>query len=136
MTDPVAALIVLLRADPTVSGLVTDRIYWGELPRTENTSQPQPAIVLKPAGGGLIGGGYAKYGDRRVDVFCYGETLNDSWLVYAALRARLKQMRAEVWDGTALKWARESSGGVTDRDPRTQWPLTLSSWQVLAAEPV
>lgn len=132
--DPIAALVAFLKADADVAALAGTRVFAGELPRTENTAMPRQAVVLGPAGGGALGGGYQRYGDGRVDAYCYGATPRESWVLYLAVHVALKQLRREVHSGVLLHWARPSAGGATGRDPETDWPLTLSSWQVLASE--
>lgn len=133
--DPIAALRTTLLADHDVATITNERIFGGELPDSESKSQPRAAVVLKPAGGaGNPGGGYQQYGKTRVDVICFGETLNESWAVYLATYAALKGIRRVVSDGVLLHSADVSSKGVTARDAVKQWPITYSSWLVLAAE--
>lgn len=132
--DPIAALHTVLLADPTVAGLVVDRVYGLELHPDVTDSMPRAAIVLSPAGGGLLGRGSQQFGDIRVDVTCYGETLYESWLVYLAAYDVLKAIERRKVNGVLLHWARPSSRGDNARDPEKQWPTCYSSWQVLAAE--
>jgi hypothetical protein len=132
--DPLAALVSFLRADEAIAERLGSRVFAGELPREENDQMPRMAIVLNPAGGGLIGNGYQAYGDKRIDVDCYGQTKRESWLLYLDLHAALKGLRRAVHEEVLLHWARLSSGGRALRDPRTDWPLTISSWQILASE--
>lgn len=128
--DPIAALVAYLKAVPVAGG----RVYGGELPRAQNASMPRAAVVLKGAGGGVLGQGYQNYGDLRVDADCYGESPLAGWQLYLEVYALLKHLRREVAAGVLLHWAKSSSRGISARDPETDWPLTVSSWQVLASE--
>ncbi|MGH3029273.1 MAG: hypothetical protein ACRDNE_00625 [Gaiellaceae bacterium] len=129
--DPLAAVIRFLKADTAVQARTSGRVFGGELPKTEITSMPRVAVLLRPAGGGLIGRAYQGYGDKRVDIDCYGSTPNEGWLLHLDVAAALKDLRHEVHADVLLHWARASSDGMTARDPKTDWPLTYSSWQVL-----
>lgn len=134
MPDPIEALREFLLADAAVDGRVDSRIFAGELPRGQTDAMPREAIVLRPGGGGAIGNAYQAYGDVRIDVICYGATPHGSWLVYLDAHAALKDLKRKVFAETLLHWARPSAKGSTGRDPVKDWPLTLSSWQVLASE--
>lgn len=131
--DPIESLVQLLQADSSISALVGSKVYGGGIPRSENTNMPQPAVTLKPAGGGMMGTETANWGDMRVDVDCFAATEYDSWQLYLVVAAALKGLRRQSVSGVLLHWARPSSRGLTAIDPMTEWPVTISSWQVLAS---
>lgn len=137
--DPLAAIRTVLLADPAVAALVTTRIFGGEVPETENSAMPRACIALSPAGG-PGDNGFVDVGVNRVDLFSYGATMHEAWLVYIAAYEALKQMPRQRVAGTGgaanvlLHSARPSSKGNLGRDPVKQWPLCLSSWLVTAAE--
>lgn len=132
--DVVAAVVAFLNADAAVAARTQGRVYGGELPRDQNVSMPQPAVVLRPAGGGALGRAYQQFGDQRIDAYSYGATVRDAWLLHLDVRAALKQMRRQTLAGTVLHWARISSDGTTAIDPVTQWPCATASYQVLAGD--
>lgn len=132
--DPVAAVVAYLSSDDAVSARVGSRVFGGELPRREAKNMPRECVLLKPAGGGLLGTADQEYGDTRLDVDCYGETPHEAWLLYLDVAAALKGLRRGVHAGTLLHWARPSTRGTLARDPDTDWPIAVCSWQVLAAE--
>lgn len=135
MPDPIEALRAFLRADAAIDGRVDGRVFAGELPRKETEQMPREAVVIRPGGGpDAIGGGYQSYGDLRLDVLCYGSTPHNAWLLHLDVHAALKDLKRKVFAETLLHWARPSVKGQTGRDPEKDWPLTLSSWQVLASE--
>lgn len=141
--DPLWALVKMLRDDATISELGA-QVFAGEIPRIEvggdpaRGIQPMPkrVVLLNAAGGGLIGRAFQEYGDVRVDVHCYGQTRRDAWIVHLAVRTALKQMRSQTISGVRLMWARAAGGGIVTREPDTEWPITLSSWQMLVGETV
>lgn len=134
MTNAVGAIVAMLKADTALSAAVSSRVYGGELPKAQITDMPRAAVVVSRAGGGFIGGGYQDYGDLRINVACYADTPRAADIIYGLVHDALKQMRRGVWSETLLHWANVSSEGVTGRDPDTDWPVCLSSWQVLASE--
>lgn len=77
---------------------------------------------------------YVQVGDHRVDVMSFGENPYEADRLHRAVYGALKQMRRNVQGQAMLHWAKPSSTGTALRDPDTEWPYTLSSWQVLVAE--
>lgn len=132
--DPVTALVQFLKADADLAARVSTRVFGAELPRNQTDAMPRAAVVVQPAGGGLMGLEYQSWGDVRMDVDCYGSTPFESWTTYLMAYRALKMMEAQVVAGVLLKWAKPSAKGNTARDPDTDWPVTLSSWQVLVGE--
>lgn len=135
IADPVAALVAFLKVDATVLSLVNSRVYGAELPDSQTASMPQGAIVVRPVGGGgmSINGSYVQVSDARMDVTAYGATPYEADRIRRAVTGVLKQMRKNVQGKTMLFWARYS-GGAMGRDPDTEWPMALSSWQVFFSE--
>jgi hypothetical protein len=133
--DPVVALIAYLRSNAALTVLIGTRVFGAELPENQVAFMPQRSVVLRRAGGGLLmGEGYMRLGDFRLDVTCYGETPYQASQVNLALYEALKQMRRNVQGSALLHWANPSGGGIALRDPDAEWPLVFSSWQVLASE--
>lgn len=117
-----------------MAALVSTRVYGGELPKGDVALMPRATVVVKRAGGGVIGTAYQDYSDVRVDVIGYGANLLQADQVFLTVHDALKHMRSAVYASTLLHWARLSAGAFTGRDPDTDWATCLSSWQVLASE--
>jgi hypothetical protein len=132
--DSVNAVYALLKADTALQARVGPRVFNKELPAAEDVLMPRACVVISPSGGGSLGRAYQQYGDVRVDAFCYGGTLNEAWLVYLDVKAAMKKIERDVWASVLVHWANQSSAGALARDPVSQWPLCLSSYQVLVAE--
>lgn len=132
--DPIKGVIEWLRLDEDVAALAASRVYFGRLPDNEKPNMPRPLVTVQAAGGGFLGGGYQDYGDRRLDVDCYGSSDYQAWLVHLAVRGALKHLRRQVSEGVLLHWARPSSEGIQGRDPETDWPVVFASFQLLASE--
>lgn len=136
--SPARALVAYLRGVPAIATIVDTRVFLEELPQAESKEMPRPAIVVASAGGGLMGHGQL-YGDRRFDLLCYAESAARSRDLYEEVRAAMKALLRETVADTSttavlLHWARISTDGTTSRDPKTDWPVTGSSWQVLASD--
>lgn len=136
--SPIRAVVAYLRTRPGVAALAGTRVFTEELPEDQNDLMPRQAVVVSSAGGGLMGHGQL-YGDRRMDIVCYGPTRAKSRELYEEVRAAMKDLeRQRVADSPStfvlLHWARISADGNTARDVGTDWPVTGSSWQVLASD--
>lgn len=139
--DPLLALIAFLKADSTIDDLTNGRVFGVELPEKDTATSfaienmPIGAIVLRPSGGAqLIGNAYQRFGDGRVDVVCYGAKPRSARTLYLAAHGALKHLKRSTWAECVLHWARPAGGPLSLRDPDTEWPFTLSVWQVLANE--
>lgn len=136
ITNPFTALRSFLRADTSVNTITQGRVFAGEIPDSEVSKMPRESILLTGAGGGIApySSSYIEISDQRMDMFCYGPTPVVAFNVYQALHGALKQMRRNVQGQTLLHWAILSGGAQTLRQEDTEWPLTLSTWQVLWSE--
>lgn len=129
-----------LQADTDVAAIVGTqagygvRVFGGELPRQLVASMPRASVVVKAAGGGLLGQAQQRYGDQRVDVDCYGATPHEAWDVYLEVAAAFDALDAAVHGDTLLSSANVSSRGIQARDPETDWPVVVATWQVLAGK--
>lgn len=137
MAEPnlISALIALLKADADVNTATGGRVWGGEVPSGQVDAMPQASVVVQAAGGlGVFGRGYQRHSDKRVDVICYADSPRAAYQLWLQVRPVLKHMRRQVQAGTVLHWARPSGDATQARDPDTDWPAVLSTWQVLAAE--
>lgn len=136
--DVVRGTVAFLRAQPGVTAITGNRVFAEELPESEHHLMPRAAIVVSSAGGGLLGNSN-RFGDRRVDVICYGASPMKARQLHNEIRAALKGLVRQVVTDSAstkvlLHWARISADGRVGRDPNTDWPVCGSSWQILAAD--
>lgn len=135
-TNPYTALRRFLLSDPSVYATAGGRVFVVELPDKEIASMPRSCVIIRGTGGGQMPAstGYLEVGDIRIDIACYGETPLAAFELNLAVRGALKQMRRNVQAATVLHWAQPAGGPNTEREPDTEWPLTLSTWQVLWSE--
>lgn len=133
MVDPIAAVLAVLKADADVAALAANRVFGGEVPRTEVEHMPRAAVVVSGAGGP---GGYAymDFAKVRIDVDCYAATPRDAWLLHLAVRTKLKHLRRTHAKGVLIHSADVSADGSSGVDPETDWPVTVSSYLLSVAE--
>jgi hypothetical protein len=136
MPDPVEGLIAFLLADADLASLVSTRVYGVELPFSEADNQPQKAVVLRHAGGGVGVGSDSvlDVGTLRVDAFNYGETPYEARKVRRASYRALKKM-GRTKQGTVVLLSAVQAGGPVDlRFSATDWPAVIESWILMHAE--
>lgn len=131
--DLVGSLRYYLLLDGPVSAAVGTRVFGEELPESEINNMPRPCTVLRSSGGPGMGG-YARIGNYRVDVRCYGETPYRAKQVWFAVYNALKHMPRTNSNGVLVHSARPEVMPIHMREPDTDWPLTFGSFLVLAAE--
>jgi len=133
--DLIAALIAILKADAQVAALAGTRVFGIELPKSEAASMPRQAIVLQPSGGAtLVGGSYVEHTAQRVDLFAYGETPYQAYILGRAAAVALKQIRRRVAVAVLVHWVDPAGGYITGRDPDADWPIVFQSFQAFYAE--
>jgi hypothetical protein len=131
--DVTGALRTFLLADAGVSALTT-QVYAGSLPREIQGLPDSPtAVVLRRAGGGIIGA-VNRFGDKRMDVDCYGTNEKAASDLFDAVYAALKGMGTTVVGQVLIHWAICTADGTSGHDPQTTWPVCVGTFQVLAAE--
>lgn len=131
--DVIGAVRTYLIADGGVSAATGGRVFGGELDHDEAALQPRAAVVLRYAGGGALGRAQ-NFGDRRIDLDCYGATAKEAADVWDACRMALKALTRRKVGNVLLHWAALSADGASGHDPQTGWPLCLGTFQVLAAD--
>ena len=139
--DVASALRAFLRADADVIAIATAaRVYAGEMPAAEAALQPRAAVVLAMAGG-PGDRGHVRIGRTRVDIRSYGATGFEATRLSNAVHEALKELsRVRVSSGapaitpTLIHSVMSESGPTPLRDADGDWPMTLRTYEVLAAE--
>lgn len=140
----VAALRKYLLSDADVNTLSGGRVFGNELPDAEAALMPRKCVVINSAGlgsRGLAARSYMPISSRTKVVRCYGETPYDTRLLFNAVDRALKLLsrRLVTPDGLSaqLLYSAVSTGGVTTaREQQTDWPVSFSSYDVLASDVV
>ncbi len=134
--DWLADLTTYLLADATVVAQVSARGYRVEMPSGEIANQPRKAFVIRHAGGPGSGPGvddYLDVGTERMDVFHYGANFAEAHTVRRAVHTALKSINRLIQGTTLIYWA-TPSGPVDVRFTEPDWPATIETWLVFAAE--
>lgn len=131
------ALRLFLLADPVVAPLVDGRVFANEIPDEEAEFMPRKTVLISSAGSAYLStanSSYQQVDARMKDVRCYGESPYESRRLWDAVNAALKNMRRHLRGDCLLYSAVKIGGPETMREPDDEWPLSFSSYQVLAAE--
>lgn len=137
--DVVAAIVAFLRATPSVTAVVGDHVYGGELPRdlpADGTGMPTQCVVIQasPGGYGAYRRSFIKAGHSRIDLRCYGPDPIGAMEVYRAIHPVLKHAPQFSQDGTLIYSINQEIGASALREPDTLWPFVFTSYDVFAAE--
>lgn len=129
--DELTALVEWLSLDDVIREAIDDRIFGHELPDEQASVMPRACVVISNAGG--FTEGLPEVLDRsRVDVRCYGATLDEAKALAVQVARRFRELRRFVAaNGTVLHPARRSGGFVPLREQIGGWPLILRSWLVV-----
>lgn len=134
MIDLLEAVIEILKADPGIVEIVSDRIFGESLPRDEIEHMPRPVVVVQSAGG-LERTGTGTTINRRFDIWCWAasdyEAARLDGVVYDAVKAI---SRYTTIKGCLVHSAGLSGGPTFLNDPDTDWPAYVRSINVTADE--
>lgn len=132
--DPEAALVAYLKADADLVALVAAYVFAGELPANITKLMPRKALVLRASGGvSLTGDSFVEHDTGRFDLFAFGETPKEASLVMRTAELAMKRLRRSVHANTLLHWAKPAGGGISGREPQTEWPRQFQSFQLFYA---
>lgn len=148
IVDVTAALVALATLDAAVGGvreLAGERIYGEELPREYATPGVAPlyALVFRDSGSGALREEHFAYASQyRIDVWSYGPTPFEAARLRRRIQGLLKQMnRTVVTVGAGaeavkvlLHSAIRTAGPITFRDPVTDWPIQVLTFEIAAAD--
>lgn len=129
--DLSAALRILLMEDPTVNGLVEERVYVEDLPESEHSKMPRSCIVIRQAGG-LPVRSWEPYQNMRYDIFCYGKDRYESGKVDRAVTEKLHNLDREVANDTLLHIA-IVQGARSFKAGDTGWPVVHRSINLIGS---
>lgn len=135
--DPLVAVRIYLLADAGVAALASTRVFAAELPSAEASEMPRATVVIAAAGGGGASPGarsHVPVGGVRIDVKCYGASPAEASELHYATLSALKTIGRTFVDGTLLHSCVVEGGPFSLREPDVDWPLVLSTYQLLAAE--
>ena len=116
-----------------LAALLDTRIFAVELPASQSGAMPRKALVISPAGG-LGSNDFVEIAGIRFDLLCYGETPGEADRVRRAAHGALQQMSRKTHLDVILHSATLSGGPTHFRDQDTDWPVSMETWRVTAAE--
>ena len=134
MSDPIAAVISLLGADPVVAGMAPGALYGGEMPADGVALLPRAAVVVSASGGvSLTQGSYVEHDTQRIDVTCYGKTPREAEVLSKNVALVLRRVRRVTVAATLIHWIDSAGGVMSGRERDGGWPTAFQSFQVFHA---
>lgn len=136
IASPLAALVTWLAGRPELHTLVEGRVYGAELPPGAAASMPRKAVLCRYAGMGTGPGArdYVRRGSARVDLWCYGETPYEAERVRLVAYAALKELERALVGTTLIFPVVKLAGPIPIRDPDTDWPIVVDTYQLATGE--
>lgn len=136
--DPLVAIVSYLEDDSELAGIVSGRIFGGELPREEVPSMPRSCVVITASGrvSNGLDRSYARIGVPRYDCRFYAEDQITAMRCYWAANRAMRAMRPHDREGVRLLNALIEGGPMSLVDQDTDWPLVWASYGVTASEMV
>jgi len=132
--DLEAGVMAYLATGADVVALAGTRFFGGELPDDETDFMPRKAVLVQSSGGiSLASGSTVETDTRRVDITTYGETPREAGQLMSEVALHLKRLRRSIHGGVLLHWANSAGGSATGREPQTEWPRAIQSFQILHA---
>lgn len=133
--DLVSAVVEYLEEDAAIAEATADAelgqlVFGHELPRAMSDRMPMVAVVVSDAGG--FADDLPEVLDRgRVDVRCYGATLDEAKRLAVLVRLRLRSLgRWTSSLGLVIHAATRSGGYIPLREQVGGWPLVLRSYLI------
>lgn len=137
MSDPVSAIIAILKADSAVAALAGTRVFGEELPQAEAGAMPRKGVVIRSAGGISPVRGRLRHTGGRVDAICWAETPFEAnqmnRAVFDALKSVLRTRVTLASGNVLIHWIEDASGPLSLRDADTNWPAVTQSFQIFHA---
>jgi hypothetical protein len=134
--DPMDALLTFLLTDTDLAADVGELVFGSKLPPEIVGGMPQRCILLLLAGGSGDDDGYLRFGRIRFDVRTYGDTDAAARILHLLAHRVLKNLNRRVSAGVLLHAATRVGGPIADREPNTDWPFVLSTYQLGYGEAV
>lgn len=131
--DVIGALRTFLTADTGVQAFTGVKVFGGSVPKETLAGGAGPVVLLRRVGGGTFGR-VNQFGDKRVDVDCYGANEKQASDLFDAVYTALKNMGTVVVGDLLIHWAACAADGTSGHDPATEWPVCIGTFQVLVAE--
>ena len=125
--DAIASVRAFLLANVDVAAITGGRIFGAELPPAEAAEMPRKSIVLSYAGARLPR--HVASAAYRIDVKAYGETFAETDAVRRAAGGALLRLQ-RVSAAGHIESAVHIGGPVQFRDPETNWPRMVETFEV------
>ncbi len=129
MSDPVAALVTLLKADSNIVALCGSRVYGQELPSTEAVNMPRAALVIQSTGGNP-GPGKSRQYNPQVDIRAYGSSAAEAHQLMLTANLILQELNRVVVGQTIIYGAVMQTSTFFGIEQKAFWQFFFTVWQI------
>ena len=131
--NPIKSLMTILQNDETIMILTGGLFFGGELPRDQMHYLPRKCLVLLPSPTSGAGG-YAPLDFTNVDTYCYGASHIEAYDIDLEVYRVIKNINRESASDMIIYSATMTSGPVIARDPESDWPYVMRTYNVLTSD--
>lgn len=129
VSDPIAALVTLFKADSNIAALCGTRVYGQDLPPTEAAYMPRTALVIQSTGG-APGPGRSRQYNPQVDVRAYGSSPSEAHQLMLTANLVLQELNRVVVGQAIIYGAVMQTSSFFGIENKTLWPFFFSVWQI------
>ena len=136
IVDPLSAICSLVREDTALAAIHSGRVFGIELPESEAQSMPRSCVVITHSGGLSSGQGARStvpITTSRMDVKCFGQTTMNCSHLHWNVHYFLVNLTRTFIASSIIHSAVVSGGTLALRDPDTDWPYFLASYDIIAS---
>ncbi len=135
MRDLMGALTTLVLADPTIAGLIADRVLVNEIPEdviaAAPVRRPPSILVLRMAGGGAKAD-LLPVVDTTVTALCYGRNDNKADELLRAVAQRFTLLSREIHADVLIHHINPTGGPIPSVEPDLVWPAVAQVFTIKA----
>ena len=136
VVDPLSAICSLIRDETSLTAIHEGRVFGIELPESEAQSMPRLAVVISHSGGLSLGQGARStvpIVTSRMDVKSFGATPVDCSNLHWNIHHYLVNLKRVLIADSLIHSIVVSGGTLPLRDPDTDWPYFLASYDIIAS---
>lgn len=126
MSDPLSAVVDLLKADIDVSAITT-KVFGQLIPA--NFTANQACVLVVKTGGGLPNSMQHIF-SQRIDLRTYGATPIEAANLQRLCTIALQDLERQIRKSTILFSATQLTGAYYVQDPTTNWNYEFSVWSI------
>ncbi len=129
ISDPVQALVTLLKADSNIAALCGTRVFGQNLPAGEANYMPRTALIIQNTGG-TPGAGMSRQYNAQVDVRAYGSNAVEASQLLLTANLILQGLGRVVVGQTIIYGALMQTGSFYGIEGKGFWDYQFAVWLI------